>query len=218
MEIMDALNVNRQETLPCLEGFALSCYREDHCLFEGLDLALRASELLRIEGSNGSGKTSLLRILSGLSRPDSGEVRWNGVSIERGVAGFSSALGYLGHLLGLKLDLTLEENLKLKAALWDRKLEEDDLFQALDQMGIGRCSFLKVRFLSQGQRQRAALAALRLMGGVIWILDEPFTALDAEGIVLAESMIDQHLLGGGMAIVTSHQPLAIRPNSRRLVL
>lgn len=203
---------------PCFEALGLSCYRDDLCLFEGLDLVLKPGDLLRVEGSNGSGKTSLLRILSGLSKPDDGEVLWNGVAIDRADSGFSAILGYLGHLLGLKLDLTLEENLRLKAALWGKKPSEKDLELALQRMAISRCRFLRVRSLSQGQRQRVALMALSLFGGSLWILDEPFTALDVDGIALAESMLESHLHQGGMVIVTSHQALSIQAKSQRLVL
>lgn len=201
-----------------LEARALSCYRSDYCLFEDVDLRIDAGQLVRIEGANGSGKTSLLRILAGLSRPDHGEVLWEGLPIDQRRSGYQGALGYLGHLLGLKLDLTLDENLRLMAALRGGCQDLAAIDRVLSQLGLLSRRSLRARVLSQGQRQRAALAALSLFGGTLWIMDEPYTALDAEGIQLAEALIDAHLEQGGMVILTSHQTPSTRVDARRFSL
>ncbi|MEY4684954.1 MAG: hypothetical protein RLZ25_1413 [Pseudomonadota bacterium] len=201
-----------------LEGIDLACYRGEIALFEHLDLRVEAQEALRIEGANGAGKTSLLRILAGLSRPDEGRVEWSGTDIHLRPLGFNAVLGFLGHLLGLKQDLSIEENLRMMMALRGQQPDRLALIRALDQVGLSDRSDLHVRQLSQGQRQRTALAALMLSGSLIWILDEPFTALDRTGIALVESLLDRHLDQGGMAILTSHQSVSTRHRVRSLEL
>ena len=201
-----------------LEGTDLACYRGEIALFEHLNFRLEAGEALRIEGANGSGKTSLLRILAGLSRPDEGRVEWLGTDIHLKPLAFNAVLGFLGHLLGLKHDLSIEENLRMMTALRGQALDKDAMTAALGEVGLGDRLDLRVRQLSQGQRQRTALAALMLSGSLLWILDEPFTALDRTGIALVESLLDSHLDQGGMAILTSHQPVSTRSRVRSLEL
>lgn len=201
-----------------LEGIDLACYRGEIALFEHLDLRVHAGEALRIEGANGAGKTSLLRILAGLSRPDEGRVEWSGIDVHARPLGFNAVLGFLGHLLGLKQDLSIEENLRMMTALRGQGLDPVAFTEALDQVGLSDRQDLRVRQLSQGQRQRTALAALMLSGSLIWILDEPFTALDRTGIAWVESLLDRHLDQGGMAILTSHQPVSTRSRVRSLEL
>lgn len=218
MNLQDAVQRANEAQSLGLEARNLACYRGDQCLFESLDLRVGPGELLRIEGANGAGKTSLLRILSGLSRPDAGEVCWAGTPIEKAQSGFARALGYLGHLIGLKLDLTLEENLRVMAALRGQSPEPLALKALLERLDLWSRRDLRARVLSQGQRQRTALAALVLFGGPLWILDEPFTALDRAGVVLTESLIDTHLESGGLVVLSSHQPLSTRAVARRLGL
>lgn len=201
-----------------LEGIDLACYRGEIALFEHLDLRVEAGEGLRIEGANGAGKTSLLRILAGLSRPDEGRIEWLGTDIHVRPLSFNAVLGFLGHLLGLKQDLSIEENLRMMTALRGRRVDMMAITAVLDQVGLSDRLDLRVRQLSQGQRQRTALAALMLSGSLIWILDEPFTALDRKGITLVESLLDTHLDQGGMAILTSHQPVSMRNRVRSLEL
>lgn len=201
-----------------LEGIDLACYRGEIALFEHLNLRLEAGEVLRIEGANGAGKTSLLRIVAGLSRPDEGRVEWSGVDIHAKPLGFNAVLGFLGHLLGLKQDLSIEENLRMITALRGQRMDPQALHSTLAEVGLLDRMDLRVRQLSQGQRQRTALAALMLSGSLIWILDEPFTALDRTGIALVESLLDRHLDQGGMAILTSHQPVSTRTRVRSLEL
>lgn len=218
MEQRDQARQGPEPQASGLEALGLACYRGDHCLFDGVDLRVDRGQLMRIEGANGSGKTSLLRMLAGLSRPDHGEVLWQGIPIEQRRSGYQGALGYLGHLLGLKLDLTLEENLRLMAALRGKGQALKDMDRVLSDLDLLSRRSLRARVLSQGQRQRAALAALTLFGGTLWIMDEPYTALDAEGIRLTEALIDAHLEKGGMVILTSHQILSTRADARRFSL
>ena len=218
MTAHDRLRIDSPMPPLLLEGIDLACYRGEIALFEHLDLRLEAGEALRIEGANGAGKTSLLRILAGLSRPDEGRVEWSGVDIHAKPLGFNAVLGFLGHLLGLKQDLSIEENLRIMTALRGQRMAPEALSKALDQVGLSDRLDLRVRQLSQGQRQRTALAALMLSGSLIWILDEPFTALDRTGIGLVESLLDRHLDQGGMAILTSHQPVSTRSRVRSLEL
>jgi len=187
----------------------LSCCRGETCLFEGLEFSLEAGEVLQVEGANGSGKTSLLRILAGLTQPDEGVVLWRGVEIQRQRSAFSAQLGYLGHHLGLKQDLSVTENLNMALALRQVIPGQRALAKVVDRLGLGDKRELLVRYLSQGQRQRVALAGLFLSGAAFWILDEPFTALDADGIREFQGMVMEHLGLGGTAILTSHQALSL---------
>lgn len=203
---------------PTLVGSGLSCYRGEIALFEALDVRIDAGEMVRIEGANGAGKTSLLRILAGLSRPDEGVVTWAGQDIQREGQHYRASLGYLGHLLGLKQDLSIVENLRMLLALRGQVRTQDEMLEVLRQVGLSDRRDLRVRLLSQGQRQRTAFAALMLSGALLWILDEPFTALDRAGIALVESLLDRHLEQDGMVILTSHQALSTRARVRTLEL
>ena len=194
---------------PLLAVRNLSCCRGEALLFEGLDFSLEEGEGLQVEGANGSGKTSLLRILAGFVQPDEGDVFWRGVEINRQRSAFSAQLGYLGHHLGLKQDLSVTENLNMALALRQVTPEPSALMKVLDRLGLSDKRELLVRYLSQGQRQRVALAGLLLSGARLWILDEPFTALDAEGIREIQGVVREHLGLGGMAILTSHQALSL---------
>lgn len=187
-------------------------------MFEALDVRIDAGEMVRIEGANGAGKTSLLRIVAGLSRPDEGVVTWAGQDIHRDGQHYRAGLGYLGHLLGLKQDLSIVENLRILLALRGQVRTQDEMLEVLRQVGLSDRRDLRVRLLSQGQRQRTAFAALMLSGTLLWILDEPFTALDRAGIALVESLLDRHLEQGGMVILTSHQALSTRARVRTLEL
>lgn len=218
MTIHASPNADSNPRSSLLEGAGLACYRGEMTLFESLNLRVEAGEMLRIEGANGSGKTSLLRILAGLSRPDEGVVTWKGQDILRHAQAFHGALGYLGHLLGLKQDLSVQENLRMMLALRGQKRTQVDVLDVLERVGLADRSDLRVRLLSQGQRQRTAFAALILSHSILWILDEPFTALDKSGIALVESLLDAHLDQGGMVILTSHQMLSTRSRVRILEL
>lgn len=190
-----------------LSSHKLSCTRGERTLFSGLDFSLHRGEALLIQGGNGQGKTSLLRLLTGLSRPADGEVRWRGVVLDDAREVFHREMAYIGHVNGIKDDLTPIENLRLAARLSDRVLDETRAEERLVQLGLRRCLDLPCRVLSFGQRRRVALASLLCADALLWILDEPLTGLDVHGVALLESLLKAHLDEGGMAVLTTHQPL-----------
>lgn len=199
-----------------LEGKALECVRGDRTLFRGLDFTLQPGELLRVAGENGSGKTSLLRIVCGLSPPAAGEVCWHGESIRRLREEYWKDLVYVGHANALKDDLTAQENLRIGCAIGGLRADDGDALQALDAFGVLGCAGLPARVLSQGQRRRVGLAKLALSGSrPLWVLDEPFTALDKAAVEHLQGLIAQHLAGGGAVMLTTHQEVAIAAASTR---
>jgi heme exporter protein A len=188
-----------------LEAINLECRRGGRTLFRGLSFALRAGALLRIAGVNGSGKTSLLRILCGLLAPDEGEVRWSGESIARLKEEYSRRIVYLGHAPAVKDDLTPAENLRISCRLAGFSAEGRE---ALAQLGVP--ADVPVRRLSQGQRRRAALARLVVAGSAtLWLLDEPYAALDAKAIAAVDALIAAHAARGGAVVFTTHQESGI---------
>jgi len=189
-----------------LEVRNLSCSREDRDLFSDLSFHLTAGHAIQIEGPNGSGKTTLLRMLCGLRLPDEGGIYWNGHDIAEERALFLSNLNYIGHAHGVKGELTPLENLRVSQSMAARNntLSLDD---ALETVGLFGFEDVPSRTLSAGQRRRVALARLLINPVPLWILDEPFTAIDAQGQKQIEDMITSHVLNGGMAILTSHHPL-----------
>lgn len=192
-----------------LEAQGLACIRGRRSLFTGLDLAVAPGQLLRITGENGSGKTSLLRILCGLLAPAAGEVTWNGVPVARDREEFHRALTYIGHAAGLKDELTPVENLAFAATLAGQPVQSGAIRNALQRFGVLHCAGLPVRSLSQGQRRRVALARLILAGAAsLWILDEPFTALDSAAVDHLEGLITTHVTQGGMVVLTTHLEVA----------
>lgn len=192
-----------------LSAHGLACERGERLLFRNLDFELGTGEALLVRGGNGRGKTSLLRILCGLSAPAAGEVRWRGEAIARAREQYGREMAYVGHANGIKDDLTPLENLRLAAALNGRTLGEDDAQAALARVGLARCVDLPARVLSFGQRRRVALAGLATAGALLWILDEPLTGLDVDGVAMVEAMIGDHVRAGGLAIMTTHQPLRL---------
>lgn len=190
-----------------LVAYELACERGERLLFKQLGFELKQGEALLVRGGNGHGKTSLLRILCGLSAPAAGVVNWRGEAI--GNEAYRREMAYIAHANGIKDELTPLENLRLAAALNGRRLNENTAASALAQLGLARCLDLPARLLSFGQRRRVALAALLTAGALLWILDEPLTGLDAGGVALVEQMIRAHVAAGGMAIATTHQPLAL---------
>jgi heme exporter protein A len=192
-----------------LEVTQLECRRGDRLLFYGLDFTVTGGVLLHVRGANGSGKTTLLRSLCGLFTPDSGEIRWKGESTRSLGAEYRRDLLYFGHLNGIKSDLTGIENLRVSATLDADLVDESAIWAALARIGLGGFEDLPTRMLSQGQKKRVALARLILSGAPLWVLDEPFTALDVGAIELLETLISEHVAAGGMVILTTHQEVGL---------
>lgn len=187
----------------------LACVRGDRLLFKNLDIALNAGGLLYVLGDNGSGKSSLLKLLCGLLAPETGSVHWCGGNINHASEAYQSNLTYIGHLNGLKDDLSALENLSFTSGIAGKNIIESEALAALKAIGIERYAHVMVSELSQGQKRRVALARLWLTSSPLWILDEPFAALDAAAITTLATRLTQHLADGGMAVITSHQEVNI---------
>lgn len=193
-----------------LEARHLECTRGERRLFTGLSFRLGRGELLRVAGANGSGKTSLLRIMCGLVAPSAGELFWEGKSIRSEREEYSRNLVYIGHLNSLKDDLTALENLRCAAALGGVAEDRGHALAALDRFGVLRCAELPAKVLSQGQKRRVALARLELSAKVpLWILDEPFSALDVKAVAELEQLLAAHIRSGGMVVLTTHQEVQV---------
>jgi heme exporter protein A len=200
-----------------LTASGLSCTRGERRLFTGLDLAVGPGEWLHVQGENGAGKTSLLRILASLSPPAEGEVRWRDQPIRTLAEDYRRDLLFLGHHGAVKEDLTPFENLRLAAQLDGTALDDRTALQALARFGLRGREDLSVRFLSAGQKRRVLLARLAVRNALLWILDEPFTALDVKAVEMLSALIEDHLAGGGLVILTSHQSMPL-PNGKVLKL
>ncbi len=184
----------------------LSCMRGDKTLFAGLSLDLAPGEALHVRGPNGLGKTTLLRALCGLSRPVRGEIRWRGEKVSDLGEDFTAEVAYVGHLNGIQGDLTASENLRLAGRIFTRRGEEGlGARDALERVGLRAQSERPARHLSQGQKRRLALARLLVLRRPLWVLDEPFTALDVASVASLSSLIGEHMAEGGLALVVSHQ-------------
>lgn len=192
-----------------LEVEELAALRGDRLLFAGLGFALTGGELLHVRGQNGSGKTTLLRMLSGLVAPTEGRIRWRGEDIRRQREAFFSELFYFGHLPALKDELSGAENLRIASQLAGTGVSRDEAVAALAQMGLADCADLPAKVLSQGQRRRVALARLLLTDAGLWILDEPFTALDVAAIERVREILRRHLDQGGIVVLTTHQEVVV---------
>lgn len=193
-----------------LEAQALSCARGTRSLFRALSLKLTSGQGLYISGENGAGKTSLLRILCGLLLPTEGQVLWNGTPIQKQREAFGQALIYVGHLNGIKDDLTAAENMRFSLAAAGHTATDAQIHQALHTFGIGGRTDLPARVLSQGQKRRVALARLLLaQAAPLWILDEPYTALDTTGVSILSDTIETQLARGGIVILTTHQTVTL---------
>jgi len=191
----------------------LSCVRDERTLFSGLSFTIEPGEIVQIEGQNGAGKTSLLRILAGLSVPESGEVHWQRESIRRQREQFHQQLLFLGHLPGIKPVLTAYENLLFYQSA-SGAAGQKAIYQALEQVGLLGYEDVAVAQLSAGQQRRVALARLWLSSAPLWILDEPLTAIDKQGVVTLMNLFEQHAQQGGMVLLTTHQDL---PAENRVV-
>jgi heme exporter protein A len=202
-----------------LEVRGLSCRRGDARLFTGLAFEIAAGTSLAVRGPNGSGKTTLLRCVAGLTRADGGEIHWRGKRVEGRDPSWRADIAWSGHLAAIKDDLTAEENLAFALRLRGAVAVKQDLAQALVHAGLGARRRLAARRLSAGQRRRIGLARLSLDPAIVWVLDEPLTALDDEGQAYFASLLARHLDKGGLALVATHHPMAIEPaRSRELRL
>ncbi|MEJ2620886.1 MAG: cytochrome c biogenesis heme-transporting ATPase CcmA [Candidatus Thiodiazotropha sp.] len=191
------------------EAKSLACIRDDRMLFEGLDFTINPGQALVLEGRNGSGKTSLLRILCGIRLPETGELLWQGEDIFKLGPEFHEHIAYLGHKDGSKLDLTPLENLRIAKGLGKAR-QEIGLEEALDQVGLYGFEDVPTRNLSAGQQRRLAIARLLVTDAKLWILDEPFTSLDRKGIEHMERLFEGHLNKGGMAAMTTHHRIGFK--------
>jgi len=187
-----------------LSGSDLSVSRGGRRIFAGLSFALASGEMLAVTGANGSGKSTLLRLVAGLLHQDDGTIALDPEPDD----GRAQAVHYLGHLDGLKLRLTVRENLLFWRRLWKGSGDVDD---ALDTVGIGSLDYLHVASLSAGQKRRVSLARLLIHARPVWLLDEPATSLDAAGEAMLGGLIERHLAGGGMAMAALHRPLPVAP-------
>ena len=194
-----------------LEVRDLRCSRGPVTLFRDVSFAVASGEWLAVRGANGSGKTTLLRCVAGLTRPDAGEVLWEGAPVASAPAAFRESLCYGGHLPGIKDDLTADENLAALLALRGHTVDGEARRAALARVGLEKRRHLPARRLSAGQRRRIGLARLALDRAPLWALDEPLTALDDEGQRLFESLLAEHIAGGGVAVIATHHPLAPAP-------
>ncbi|MCG9682845.1 cytochrome c biogenesis heme-transporting ATPase CcmA [Vibrio sp. Isolate23] len=203
-----------------LEVSQLTAIRDERVLFESLSFVINSGELVQIEGRNGTGKTTLLRIVTGLGERDDGEIFWNGENIESNRDGYHQDLLFLGHQTGVKRELTAYENLRFYLNVHTRKrVDKETIFNALVKVGLAGREDVPVAQLSAGQQRRVALARLWLSEHKLWILDEPLTAIDKQGVKVLESLFLSHAENGGIVILTTHQDMfADNPKLRKIKL
>ena len=209
---MSNVNATTNKPVPSchLAADELECIRNDELIFEGVSLKVSAGEILQVDGPNGSGKSCLLRILCGLLQQSEGTVAWCGTDIQSslGYAEYRERLAYVGHQGGVTAELTPVENLEIAMALGNAR-DHGDPVAALHDVQLRGVELVSARYLSAGQRQRVALARLRLLEADVWILDEPFNAIDQQGKVMIEHIIAEHARRGGITILATHQPVNV---------
>lgn len=203
--------------VPGLRVEKVHVWRGERHVLRGVSLELNPGELLHVSGANGAGKTTLLRVASGLLRPEQGSVAWRGVSIARAPVDYQAELAFASHEPALKGDLTALENLRYIVGL-KRRVRPAELLANLDRTGVAACADLPTRVLSAGQRRRVAMARVLAYRAALWLLDEPFTNLDASGSALMSSLLEEHVGEGGLALVVAHHDLNLAGATRRLEL
>ena len=191
----------------------LECVRGDRRLFSNINFSVGPGTFLQLTGPNGSGKTSLLRIICGLMPAESGEVLWDGANIRSLAEEYFSNLTYLGHRSAVKEELSSVENLRISSGLAGTELTRDEAYAALERMGLKGREELAARLLSEGQRRRSALARLLTCRTKLWVLDEVLTALDKAATGLISRVLEEHLKEGGIAVVATHQEIHITAGS-----
>jgi heme exporter protein A len=192
-------------------------WRGDRHVLKGVSLEVRPGELMHISGPNGTGKTTLLRVVSGLLRPEQGSVAWRGKSIASAPCDYQSELAYASHEPALKSDLTALENLRFMVGL-KRRVTLSELTASLHRTGVAACADLPARVLSAGQRRRVAMARVLACRAALWLLDEPFTNLDASGSEVMSALLEEHIEQGGLALVVAHHDLNLAAETRHLGL
>jgi len=192
-------------------------WRGDRHVLKGVSLTLGTRQLLHVAGPNGTGKTTLLRVACGLLRPEQGQVAWRGKPIASTRIEYQAGLAYASHEPALKADLTALENLRFTVGL-KRRVTAQELRAAMQRTGVAECADLPARVLSAGQRRRVAMARVLAMNATLWLLDEPFTNLDAAGSDLMSALLQSHVERGGSALVVAHQDLKVDVDMRRLEL
>lgn len=199
---------------------ALECVRGERRLFADLGFTLTPHTLLEVRGANGSGKTSLLRILCGLLTPVAGSISWNNSDIHSARDEYSAQLAYIGHLNGIKDELSASENLRYAAGIAGVPINAESIAAALCQYGLEDFQHLPCKSLSQGQRRRVALARLHLSAvRPLWILDEPFNALDTAATQTTQELLESHIERGGIVVLSTHQDVQLRARAtQRIVL
>jgi len=195
----------------------LACARGERLLFRDLSFTVPAHGLLHVQGANGSGKTSLLRLLVGLATPVQGAISWRGRPIRDLGGEYSRDLHYLGHANGVKEELSAVENLTVSTRLAGEEASMERVHAVLDTLQLTVSRHLPARYLSHGQKRRIALARLLLSHKPLWVLDEPFSALDTSFLILLRGLLERHLAGGGLAVLTTHQEVPIEAASRQTV-
>lgn len=196
-----------------LEATELGCTRGDRRLFSDINFTLSPGSLLQVQGPNGSGKTSLLRIICGLLAPAEGQIRWRGSNIQSLGEDYFSSLSYLGHRNGLKEELTPLENLRFASGLAGTQLSRKEATSVLGKIGLSGREHLPARLLSEGQRRRTGLARLLTWETSLWVLDEVLTSLDSSAVRFVTSLIEEHLNKGGITVVATHHELDLSADS-----
>ena len=190
-----------------LEVSNLTAIRDERVLFENLQFEIKPGELVQIEGRNGTGKTTLLRIVTGLGDREEGVIKWKGEEVEKSRDVFHQDLLFLGHQTGVKRELTALENLRFYQSIQNNRSSDEEIFTALTQVGLAGREDVPVAQLSAGQQRRVALARLWLSKQILWILDEPLTAIDKQGVKVLESLFVSHTDNGGIVVLTTHQDM-----------
>ncbi|PCI05041.1 MAG: heme ABC transporter ATP-binding protein CcmA [Gammaproteobacteria bacterium] len=201
-----------------LEVQSLECVRDDRQLFSDLSFTVAEGEVLQIEGANGCGKTSLLRIICGLRLAEAGRVLWRDVLVQANREDYYANMVYIGHLPCIKAELTVAENVRSLLDTRSLSATDDVLSDTLMKVGLASYDDVAGKALSSGQRRRILLAFIELAQAKLWILDEPLTALDVQGVALIESMIIEHRRVGGSVIFTTHHGMQLDGEMRTVQL